>query len=358
MTHNRVPLNAGSPPQGQDGKEDEKPSQTLSKIILKNIRRAYAGAETSKFIQHLGETLQAPEPERLVPAGLEEDPEFKCPAPFFLDRLFDEFDRYSFEFAKTPAATALTVECQRPVSLKESLAVAPGETPVLVEGTLLAGNWTMILQAQERLIRAYVVPSDYVDGFHARQSFYSPFMEIEAFPQGGQMGQMRWKLDNDWLTAELMPKFSKQLFGALLKVTGGEVNNTERFRLEPANNQSIGRLLPQKDEKLALQMAPESTSITFDSGSRQSLEVQLKKDMKETNRAQLHANKIAVLSLLESVIPTLDNEINRLNRLEQEANRLADSKAAEQAVLRSKQLRYLSERLTTMVGDWRTLSSS
>jgi hypothetical protein len=354
MTTDKPPQDTDSALPQESDEVGENVSKNLSKKILQNINKSYTGEETSKFIVHLGETLQPPASEEHTP-NPEGDREFRFPAPSLLDKLFDDFVRYSFEFAKTPIGSELPVECLRPRPPRDPAQLAPGQTPVIVEGTLMVGGWTMLVQAQERRIRAFVIPRDYLAGFHARQAFYSPFMEMEAIVNGTHF---IWQLDDQQLTVEVLPRFSKQLFSALVKVSAGEASHTERFRFESSNSQSISGLLPKQSEKLALHNLSIPGALAADNEAGRILPDNTRKGSEPDAAEELQANKLAVLSMFESLMRSLDNELNRLHRIEREACRVADMKTIEQTALRSKQLRALLDRITVLAGDWRTLSST
>jgi hypothetical protein len=341
-----------SAPTSQEPEKQGTPilSKSLSKRILQNISKSYTGEETSKFIVHLGETLQAP-PEG-QPAQPEDDRELRAPALIFIERLFDDFSRYSYEFGTTAAGSEVDVECFRPVPPKDSIQLAPGEPPVVVEGTLIVGGWTMLVQAQDRRIRAFVIPKEYLPGFHARQSFYSPFMEMQASIHNGQTV---WRMDEQRLSSEFLAKFSKQLFSALVKVTAGELSPSERFRMDMGEKQSIGRLLPGQNEKLALHNLPTMKAFVGDKEAKSNDHEEVRSSIKPSSILELEANRTALLSACQSLLHSLDNELDRLKRLEREGFRLEDMKIVEQALSRSGQIRTLIDQVKSSVDSWQQL---
>jgi hypothetical protein len=349
------PLNQPEPVSSDSDKQVSPAlSKNLSQRILQNISKSYTGEDTSKFIVHLGETLhpQSVEEPALKP---EDDRELRTPALAFLDRLFDDFSRYGFEFATTAAGSEVKVECTRPMPPKDSVKVAPGEPPVLLEGTLHFGSWTMLLQAQERRVRAFVIPKEYLAGFHARQSFYASFVEMLASIHNGQTV---WRIDEQRLSPEDLAKLSKQLFTALAKVNAGELSPSDRFQLDGGENQSIARLLPGKSEKLALQSLPTMRVFSTEKDTKVSVKEESKSSIRSGYVLELEANKAAVLSSCQSLVHSLENELNRLSRIEREGFRQEDMKIVEQALSRAGQLRALIEQIKLAADTWQQLPSS
>ncbi|PWT96184.1 MAG: hypothetical protein C5B53_10285 [Candidatus Melainabacteria bacterium] len=349
------PLNEPGPiPQEPDKSGAPILSKSLSKKILQNISKSYTGEETSKFIVHLGETLHAPpaEPQTNPP---EDDRELRTPALVFIDRLFDDFVRYTYEFGTTPVGAEVAVEYFRPAPPKEAIQLAPGEPQVIVEGTLIVGAWTMLVQAQERRLRAFVIPKEYLSGFHARQSFYSPFMEIQASVHNGQNV---WRMDEQRLNSDALAKFSKQLFGALIKVSAGELSPTERFRMDAGGNQSIAQLLPSKNEKLTLQNLPSMRSFAGEKEGKANGQEEPRSSIKPGYALELESNKTNVVSACQSLLHSLDNELSRLKRLEQEGFRLEDMKIVEMALSRAGQVRSLMEQIKLAADTWQHLPTS
>jgi hypothetical protein len=354
MDKKSSPNEPGPIPQEPDKVGSPIQSKSLSKKILQNISKSYTGEETSKFIVHLGETLQAPQAEAQLNQP-DDDRELRTPALVFIDRLFDDFVRYTYEFGTTPAGAEVAVEYFRPAPPKEAIQLAPGDAPVVVEGTLIVGAWTMLVQAQERRIKAFVIPKEYLSGFHARQSFYAPFMEIQASIHNGQNV---WRMDEQRLNSDALAKFSKELFGALIKVSAGELSPTERFRMDSGGNQSIAQLLPGKNEKLALHNLPSMRSFAGEKEGKANGQEESGSSIKSSYTLELEANKTSVVSACQSLLNSLDNELSRLKRLEQEGFRLEDMKIVEQALARAGQIRTLMEQIKLAADTWQHLPTS
>ena len=210
----------------------------------------------------------------------------------------------------------------------------------------------MLVQAQDRRIRAFVIPKEYLPGFHARQSFYSPFMEMQASIHNGQTV---WRMDEQRLSSEFLAKFSKQLFSALVKVTAGELSPSERFRMDMGEKQSIGRLLPGQNEKLALHNLPTMKAFVGDKEAKSNDHEEVRSSIKPSSILELEANRTALLSACQSLLHSLDNELDRLKRLEREGFRLEDMKIVEQALSRSGQIRTLIDQVKSSVDSWQQL---
>src|SRR5262249_31407262 len=154
--------------------------------------------------------------------------------------------------------------------------------------------------------------------------------------------------------SEFLAKFSKQLFSALVKVTAGELSPSERFRIDMGEKQSIGRLLPAENEKLALHNLPTMRAFVGDKEARADNE-EVRSSIKPSSILELEANRTALLSACQSLLHSLDNELDRLKRLEREGFRLEDMKIVEQALSRSGQIRNLIDQVKSSVESWQQL---
>lgn len=329
--------------------ESQQGGEALSKQILHNMGKSYTSEEPSRFMANLGESLHPSENPSANP-----ETELRAPALQLLERLSNDFFRYCFEFSKVTAGSEVTADCTRPMAPKESTQALSGESLILLESTLRIANWTMILQAQERRLKVFIVPQEYLGGFHARQSYYNPFLEMLASIHNGQTV---WLLDELRLSPEILGKLSKQLFSALVKVNAGELTPNERFRIEMSASQSISRLLPDQSEKLALHNLPSMKAFTGEADAKANGQEDNRPSLRSSSSLELEANKNAVIAACQALMQSLDNELGRLNRLEREAFRLEDMKTVEQALSRSGQLRNLLEQLKAATDTWQRLQS-
>ncbi|HEY9715808.1 MAG TPA: hypothetical protein V6C72_20205, partial [Chroococcales cyanobacterium] len=141
------------------------------------------------------------------------------------DRMFDDFQRYIFEFAETHGVNELSIHCERPQPVH---AKKFGEQPVLCQGHLSTSEWALVVYAHQLGIRAYVIPVNYLVGFREREDAFVPYFDMEA---ENIRGHFNWKVEDKPVSNELLSVITKRMFGHLIKVVIGEAQYTERFYL-------------------------------------------------------------------------------------------------------------------------------
>jgi hypothetical protein len=353
MTRKRSPKD----PDQSSSTENEEGNlgKDLSKNILANIRKSFTGEDTSRFLINLGDTFLTQPPEADNQPGEEVNgKEARSSVLYFLDKLFDDFVRYSYEFGKTPTGERFSPECLRPVRPQDPFQPTPGELPILLEGSLAIGDWAMLVQVQGRKIRAFVIPRPYLQGFHSRQSYYTPFFELESSFEHGEYG---WKLDGAHLDSEFLPKISKDLFAALVKIAKGEASHTEKFRLDSGvrdPGETLHRI--NQFETQGINVRDLGAPISLRLGKETPQEAQRRSCLDNLAR-ELEDNEDAILSSCDTFLLTLDRELDRLRKISDDASAQEDAGAVERAAIRSRRLDSFRQAMLSLVIEWQTLAS-
>jgi hypothetical protein len=200
-------------------------NEDLASRILGSMKKAYTGEQTVRWLANLNEDLpvQAPKGPKLAQSTTD----LSVRSTAVLDRFFDEFQRYCYEFNKTVSDPEFRVQCERakPVHLK----MPYREEPIIAQGHLSTKMWSMIVQAQESAIYAYIVPIDFLLGFHAERNNYEPHMFMNMVTNA--LGSTVWQIDGVPVQTNMLPTISKKLFSALIRVFNEEAHYTHKFQM-------------------------------------------------------------------------------------------------------------------------------
>jgi hypothetical protein len=279
---------------GETSPSRSKTSDDLSKKILGSLQGKFTGEETAHWIADVNK-----EPAAAITKTQSEPVHLSSVA--FLDKLFDDFQRYSFEVANAESTDKREVVCNRPVA--PGSANQPGDSPVIFQGTLVTEPWALVMQAQLTKIVAYIVPVENLSTFAGRESFFSSYIDIEATTEEGEM---IWKVDGQLILDSMMSFLSKKLFGLLLRVASGTALPAERFAL--------------------------------DANSKEALNLS---DM-------LGQNRRALMAGYDYFVVNVDIEVNNLSAIAMKGIQVLDKDHARELMLRTNHLKMWREKLIAM----------
>jgi hypothetical protein len=200
-------------------------NEDLAQRILGSMKKAYTGEQTVRWLANLNEDLPV-QPARGNKVT-QSTSELSVRSVTVLDRFFDEFQRYCYEFNKTVSDPEFRVQCERakPVNLQ----MPYREEPIIAQGHLSTKLWSMIVQAQESAIYVFIVPIDFLLGFHAERNNYQPHMVMTAVKNN--LGGQSWQIDGVPVQTSMLPTISKKLFSALIRVFNEEADYTIKFQM-------------------------------------------------------------------------------------------------------------------------------
>jgi hypothetical protein len=198
-------------------------SEELRNRILGSMKKQFSGEQTSRWLANLDDL-----PEKLNPEGTLAPPTQEATLPVYelADKLFDDFQRYIFEFNKNPVGQELMVQVERPTMLRHAVSKSFGSVPAVAQGHILTRYFAMVLKMYEHGIKAYVIPAENIVAFYGDDVSFNSFLEIEAAQTSG--GTV-WKVHNETITPKSLPLLSKRLFSALIKVATGESTYVDPF---------------------------------------------------------------------------------------------------------------------------------
>jgi len=279
---------------GEPAPSRAKTSDDLSKKILGSIQGKFTGEETAHWIADVNkEPTAVVTKTHSLPVHLS--------SVQFLDKLFDDFQRYAFELSKAETADKRDVICNRPVAPASTS--QSSDSAVIFQGTLVTDPWALVMQAQAHKLVAYIVPIENLSTFAGRESFFSSYIEIDGTTEEGATV---WKVDGQLILDSMLSYLSKKLFGILLRVASGTALPAERF--------------------------------SMDANSKEALNLS---DM-------LVHNKRSLLAGYENYVASVDQEVNQLSAMAMKGIQILDKEHSRDLMLRTNHLKMWREKLLTM----------
>ncbi len=285
----------------------KKSTEDLSKKILGSLQKKYTGEATGKWMANI--KAEPPATKTVLQGDPLRDSSIVC-----LDKFFDDFERYSYELAMRET-DKLKVVCNRPKAPATAAKPQLSDSLVIFQGTVVTGQWALVMQAEVSKINAYIVPAEYLNAFPGRKAFFTTFMEMDA---GTDKGQTVWTVDDQLVLDSMMSYISKKLFGSLIRVAGGSELRNEYFSLNTLNT------LP--DERV-------QDSTTLPDRLRQSE----------------HTLNMA----FEGFMSTIDHEVDRLGAIGMKGLQTSDMETTRKSMKRGSELKAIREKLLLLQEELR-----
>lgn len=205
----------------------------LKEKILSSVSQAFTGEETNRWMVALQEESVGKAEEPVVTGS--SDNKLNENMASVVDRLFDNFKRYAFEFNRSLEHREHVVNCERPSSMRSQADYTDMGQPIrFCIGHISTRDWALVVQAEENRVRAFITPIKFLVGFRPDQKDFEPYVELLLVrDRVGNSRQMIWTIDGQALALESIPALSRRFFGQLVKVSRGEANNTETFVFDP-----------------------------------------------------------------------------------------------------------------------------
>lgn len=217
--------------------EDEPPldSKALQQRILSGVK-SDTGEKTGKWVLNLKDGISD---KVEVPTQFDEARAAQLPdeMPSWIDKLFDEFQRYQFEFNKSQSNQDLIVDSERPTFTRSSTATGsikyqPQQGTQYFQGHLHTKKYALLVRGAALEIKAWTIPIDVLIGFDTKEAAYQPYLEMRGAKN--KRGLIIWHLDALPLSYEALNAVAKTLFSALIKAAKGELESGEKLTLAAA----------------------------------------------------------------------------------------------------------------------------
>lgn len=203
-------------------------TEELSKKILSGINNNFVGDETRAWLADVSENV-APG------AGAQQDDQ-ACQLGMveMMDKLFDDFYRYAYQFNQTEDSQKFVVTCHRPKASSRE------DASTLYQGSLLNSVLAMIVSGDAKAIRfAFIAPDVLAVDQSARPTV---FFQLDAHQQGDGT---RWTIAGKPVMVSHIPYMSKKVFARLIRVSRGEVAGNEVLTFD-ATDEAAGAAAPEE----------------------------------------------------------------------------------------------------------------
>jgi len=201
-------------------------SSEMKEAVLKSLKPR-AGKGTTKWLAEI--TQEALEEPSAASAGVPEQAAPPAPAVDMMtmvDKLFDVFTGYSFEFNRSVGSRELNVDVERPTLRKAGDARYGQRAGASFCGRLFMRQWSLMIRGEQERIEGALVPSDQILAYNADPSEFAVFFGIEL--STGEAVPV-WRLNNRVLQVEDLRTLAKQLLVSLVRFAKGELEAGDQF---------------------------------------------------------------------------------------------------------------------------------
>ncbi|HEY9712715.1 MAG TPA: hypothetical protein V6C72_04555, partial [Chroococcales cyanobacterium] len=193
--------------------ERSKAAGDLQKKILASMNNQFIGPQTIAWLQNMNEDVNV--------SGGGGAPNVVLTAVSILDKLFDEFQRYSFQYNQNEPNNGYVVSVKRPVQI--------GIGTQRYEGFLFNSRIALLVIAvPDAMTLSFVAPRFVYEQEQYRTAF-KPFMRFDAETIADREV---WKLDGTKFTYAQLPTIAKKVFARMIRVTRNEVNDTDPLTID------------------------------------------------------------------------------------------------------------------------------
>jgi annexin A7/11 len=211
--------------------------QKLQERILRSVKPSMGDA-TSKWVVNLkqGVTDQVD-----VPTEFDENhaAQYPCDMRTWVDKMFDDFQRYQVEYNREQKDPNMIIESERPMFMQSSQSSMSHKyttergTAQHFQGHLYTRNWALLIRGETLSIRAWMLPVDFLLGFDSKDEEFTAYLEMKGATN--QNGLIIWHIDAVPIPFEATAAISKALFSAMVRATKNEFDTKERFAIGSAD---------------------------------------------------------------------------------------------------------------------------
>lgn len=192
----------------------------LANLDAKNFQ----GDATQSWLKNMANTLNQAE-ETIVVSTKSAEP--TIPMEDLMGELFQQFDRYTFEFNQNPPVKGMTLTVVKPTGFKERIDYDKlNKKSYFIHGHMTGQDFCMILHGEDNLIGVYLLPSEAVLGFTPKN--FECYMTIEGSSK--EEKRTSWKVLEKAIGPQDLPDLSRRLVGRLIGVAVGNADPTTPFK--------------------------------------------------------------------------------------------------------------------------------
>lgn len=349
---------SGSGGGGNTGNRPKKDNPNVSDMILGGLK-SRAGKETSSWLSnmagkesvkdHIEQEANASQPRHTGPA-----PTGKGSIVAWFDKIFDNLAQYEVEFNRAVSGTELAVSAERP----------DYSNPEVFRGKVSTREWALVLRNRQGIIEGFFVPSDKMIAFSINDKSFTRILQMKP----GQSDDEPCYLVGDRGTPVLysqLPYFSKQLFGALIRVAKGEGSDQEEFIWMPPS--AMPERQPTSKEFDAARTA-DSQMPAVPSSMRASTSHALQGQTQAAPAAYVQprphdsggfaSEPMTLSAAFDAVLQAMELELENLAQVSSQAFEEKDQVRVDAAMRRTNKVKAYRERLRGAITEWKSILAS
>lgn len=189
-------------------------SEDLSEKILKSVKSSFVGEQTMSWLQNVSENVSGEiEPNDRQPCQLS--------MAALMDKLFDDFQRYSYQFNQTEESREFVISCVRP-----SLNSEQGKGSAY-QGHLQNSIWGLRIIGDSKSIRMFFVPAQRLYHEVSMSQIYFLELTVRSSSDGPS-----WFIGNKPIYLSQISFLSKKIFARLMRVSRGEVSENDLLEID------------------------------------------------------------------------------------------------------------------------------
>ncbi len=223
-----IKLGASVNKQPQNLAERIKAAREHAMAALEN--KKFTGDQTQKWLNNMNQSLNNAEMTMKVSTKAVVE---KTTLSQLFDKLFDLFDRYSFEYNQNPPVAGMSITLVRPMGIKERVDYSTGVKTKFIHGHVTGQHFGMVVYAEDNLVAIYIIPSEFLLGFQPDQ--FDPYVFIEGQPQEETCN---WTVLEKVLGPDDLPEFARCLIGHLVTVGIGKSDPNTKFKWSVSDQES------------------------------------------------------------------------------------------------------------------------
>lgn len=322
-------------------------SEDLTKKILGSIKKPYTGEQTARWILNLDDkaAIQNAVAKIAVTGGHE----LTTNPVAVVDKIFDDFQRYIYEFEQTHGGAEAPVHSERPAAV-ESSAARHGQAPVLCQGHLSTSSWALVIFAMHEAIKAYVIPVNHLVGFRENEDEFTCYFKMYG---ENDRGSFIWTVEGQRVNAEMLSVITKRMFGHLIKVVRGDASENDRFTLDPEKakpkpveppprrpeSDKVELLSPERGYEFVRPPIPQR-SLGAHAGNPEVA-------------SAFEQSSQAVLEAFDLLVEQLDHEMDVISQIGMRAIQAQDLAGAQMTISRSSVLKNLKQKANELAREWK-----
>jgi hypothetical protein len=208
-----------------DNSGKDKAGANISDVILGSLK-SRSGKETTRWIANLSESKGKETVETAVPLpkNINEIGKPSQGIVGFMDRLFDLFQQYEFEFNKAVGNSELNIHTERPEIIRDPINKAKwlerSQSTNCLRARVSSRYWTLVILGYNEKIEGYMMPIERYLTFSANPLEFTPYLVVNGTEKGENT---EWAINGKMLKEDEVPILGKKLFACLIKFSRGEI---------------------------------------------------------------------------------------------------------------------------------------